>query len=176
MDRYLEAHGLHGPLEALYAPGHRVDLLAEGNGVTPWTSDGSPLELSREPGVVRFSSSLGGAGGMTFGVPGLGTVSLSNGRLLIRYRSETAVGDAFIAFKRGEDDPLPPPAIPVEIFLRLHQTQEDQIEIALPATPALSGIEEVSLVLRSMGTPMPVDLSLLAFEFIPFDSALDPRR
>jgi hypothetical protein len=176
MGRYLEAHGLHGPLEALYAPGDRVDLLAEGNGVTPWTSDGSPLELSREPGVVRFASGLRAAGGMAFGVPGPGAVSLSNGRLVIRYRSETAVGDAFIAFKRAADDPLPPPAIPVEIFLRLHQTQEGRIEIALPATPALSGIEEVSLVLRSTGGPMPVDLSLLAFEFIPFDSALDPRR
>jgi hypothetical protein len=174
MGRYLEAHGLYGPLEALYAPGDRVDLLAQGNAVTPWTSDGSPLELSREPGVVRFSSSLRGAGGMAFGAPG--AVSLSNGRLVMRYRSETAVGDAFIAFKRAEDDPLPPPAIPVEIFLKLDRTQEGQIEIVLPATPALNGIKEVALVLRSPGGPMPVNLSLLAFEFIPFDSALDPGR
>jgi hypothetical protein len=176
MGRYLEAHGLQGPLGALYAPGDRVDLLAEGNAVTPWTSDGSPLELSRESGAVRFASSLGAAGGMAFGVPGAGAVSLSNGRLVIRYRSETAVGGAFIAFKRAEDDPLPPPAIPVEIFLKLDRTQEGQIEIALPATPALSGVKEVALVLRSTEVPMPVDLSLLAFEFIPFDSALDLGR
>jgi hypothetical protein len=176
MGRYLDMKGLYGPLEALYAPGDRVDLLAEGNEVIPWTSDKSALDFSREPGMARFASHLSGVGGMAFRVPGNGTVSLSNGRLVIRYRSETEVGDAFVAIKRAEDDPLPPPAIPVGIFLRFDRTREGQIEIVLPATPALSGIKEVSLIFRSTGGSTSVDLSLLAFELVPFDSALDPRR
>lgn len=176
MDRYLEERGLNDALEALYAPGDRLDLLSEAIQVTPWTSDGSPIEFSHGPGAARFALRLAETGGMAFRVPGTDTVSLSNGRLVIRFRSPAEVKDAFIAFKRAEDDPLPPPAIPVELGLRLGQTQEDQIEIILPATPALSGIKEVSLVIRSAGDPTPVDLTLLAFDFIPFDSALAPRR
>ena len=175
MGRYLEARGLLGALAALYAPGDRINLLAAGSEVIPWTSDDSPLDFTREPGTVRFAATLPGTGGMAFRVPGDRTVSLSNGRLVIRFRSGTEVQDAFIAFKRAQDDPLPLPAIPVELFLRFPETAEDQIEIVLPATPALTGIREVSLVIRATGGPTPVDLSLLAFDFIPFDSALDPQ-
>jgi hypothetical protein len=82
-----------------------------------------------------------------------------------------------MSFKRAEGDPLPPPAIPVEVFVRFKQTQDDRIEIVLPATPALQGIKEVGLLLRGGGKAQPVDLSILAFDFIPFDAAFDsPRR
>jgi hypothetical protein len=176
MGRYLDEQGLWGALEALYAPGDRMDLLAVGSEVIPWTSDGSPLELSRGPGMVRFTAQLTGEGGITFRVPGGRTASLSNGSLVIRFRSGTEVRDALIALKRAQDDTLPPPAFPVELLLRFPETPEDQIEIVLPATPALTGIREVSLVIRGTGGPTPVDLTLLAFDFIPFDSALDPQR
>lgn len=173
MGRYLQERGLEGPLQALYAPGDRLDLLAEGTEVIPWTSDQSPLALTRDPGFVRFAARLAGSGGLAFRVPNGDTASLSNGRLVIRYRSETDLEDAMIAFKRAAGDPLPPPAIPVEIFLRLGQTQENQIEIVLPATPALDAIQEIVLVLRSDQDPIRVDLSLLDLDFFPFDSALD---
>ncbi len=176
MGRYLAEQGLEGALEAFYAPGGRLSLLAADNEIVPWTSDGSPIEFSREQGISRFSSPLGAAGGLAFVLPGDDTASLSNGRLVIRYRSQTRVKDASIGFKRAQDDPLPPPAIPVELFVRFKQTQGDAIEIVLPATPALRGIREVSLVLRSNGDATPVDLSLLGFEFIPFDSALEAPR
>jgi hypothetical protein len=143
MGRYLDEQGLWGALEALYAPGDRMDLLAVGSEVIPWTSDGSPLELSRGPGMVRFTAQLTGEGGITFRVPGDRTASLSNGSLVIRFRSGTEVRDALIALKRAQDDTLPPPAFPVELLLRFPETPEDQIEIVLPATPALTGIREV---------------------------------
>ena len=151
MHRYLEEKGLVGSLEALYAPGDRLSLLAEGNRVFAWTSDGGPFAFSRENGTCRFASSLVGSGGLAFVVPEGRTVSLSNGRLSIRFRSETEVKDAVISFKRAKDDPLPPPAFPVEIFARFKQTQDGVIEIDLPATPALSGIQEVSLAFRGSG-------------------------
>lgn len=174
MARYLEAQGLNGALEALYAPGERLDLLAEGGQVIPWTADQRPLELTREGGAIRFNSVLKGAGGMAFLAPGSGGVSLSNGSLILRYGSKSELADAFIAFKRPADDPLPPPSIPVELALRLRETEDDRIEITLPATPALSGIQEISLVIRGAGDETPVDLRILALEFIPFNSALDP--
>jgi hypothetical protein len=176
MRRYLEEKGLVAPLEALYAPGDQLSLLAEGNRIFAWTSDGGPFAFSRENGTCRFASSLAGSGGLAFVAPEGRTVSLSNGTLSIRFRSETEVKDAVISFKRAKDDPLPPPAFPVEIFARFKQTQDGLIEIALPATPALSGIQEVSLTFRGSGERTPVDMSIVAFDFVPFAAALDSRR
>lgn len=172
MRRYLEDKGLASRLEALYQPGERVDLLAAGNQVVPWTSDESPCELSREAGGYRFTASLSEVGGVAFIVPGDDTVSLSNGRLVLRFQSKTPVKNASIVFKRADGDPLPPPAIPIEIFARFPQTQDGALEIVLPATPALSGIKEISLALGGGGRMVPVDLAIQAFEFIPFDTAL----
>ena len=176
MRRYLEEKKLFGQLEALYKPGDRVNLLDAGNQILPWTSDQSRFDFSRDKEVCRFSSHLTGIGGMAFIVPGDGTVNLSNGRMVIRFQSATEIKDASISFKRAKDDPLPPPAIPTELFTRFKQTQEDEIEIVLPATPALNGIKEISLNFRNSEKPTPVDVSIIAFDFIPFASALGPSR
>jgi hypothetical protein len=113
--------------------------------------------------------------GNRFVAPGDRTISLSNGKLVLRYRSGGQGADARISFKRAKDDPLPPPAIPLEIFIRFQPTteKEEAMEIVLPATPALNGIKEVSLSFSKL----PVgDFSITAFEFIPFDFALEPVR
>lgn len=176
MRRYLEEKGLQGQLETLYAPGEGVSFLAAGYEVVPWTSDQNPLEFSRGDGTWRFATHLKGMGGVAFSAPAGRTVDLSNGRLVIRYRSETEVKDAAISFKRAKDDPLPPPAIPIEVFTRLDPSQADEIEIVLPATPALTGIKEVALVFGRSGQETPVDFSILGFDFIPFDVVLDSPR
>lgn len=177
MHRYLQENNLYDQLERLYEPGDRLNFLAAGNQVIPWTSDQSRFEFSREKGTCRFASPLTGIGGMVFIVPEHGTVSLSNGTLVMRYRSETEVQEAFISLKRAEGDPLPPPTFPVEIFARFKQTQkEEEIEIVLPATPALSGVKEIALTLGRNSKQTPVDLAITAFEFIPFDAALNPLQ
>jgi hypothetical protein len=113
------------------------------------------------------------ATGNRFVAPGDRTISLSNGTLILRYRSQEGVADARISFKRPKEDPLPPPAIPIEIFLRLKPTEgkENEVQIILPATPALKGIQEVFLSKQQAG-----DLSVTAFEFLPFDAGLDPVK
>jgi hypothetical protein len=176
MRHYLDEHGLLGSVEALYAPGKGVDFLAVGNEVVPWTADQGPLEFSRGEGTCRFVSRLKGMGGVAFAAPAGRTVNLSNGRLLLRYRSEAGVTNAAISFKRAKDDPLPPPAIPIEIFTRLEPSRGDEIEIVLPATPTLTGVKEVALVFGRSGQETPVDLAILGFDFIPFASALDAPR
>jgi hypothetical protein len=115
------------------------------------------------------------ASGNRFVAPGDRAVSLSNGKLVLRYRSGRQVEDARISFDRAKDDPLPAPTIPVEIFMRFTPSNEKEgtTEIVLPAMPALKGIREVSLY---FGNPPPPDLSLTAFYFIPFDFALEPVR
>ena len=176
MARYLKDKRLVGPLEALYKPGEPANLLAAEGQVVPWTSDRHPFEFSREAGVCRFASDLDGRGGLAFIAPEGRTLNLSNGRLVMRYRSATAVKEAVVTFKRDQDDPLPPPSLPIELFVRIEQTPEGAIEIVLPPTPALSGIKEVSLVFGTAGARVPVDLSISAFEFIPFPASLDAPK
>jgi len=129
------------------------------------------LEKLYEPGD-RMSLR---AAGNRFMAPGDRTFSLSNGTLILRYRPGGQVEDARISFKRAKDDPLPPPTIPIEIFIRFNPTKgkEEELQIILPATPSLKGIKEVSL---SFGTQAPGDFSITAFDFIPFDVALEPAR
>jgi len=178
MRRYLEHRNLNAPLEKLYEPGDRVNLLDAGNQVIPWTSDPSRFEFTREKGFCRFASHLTGIGGVTFVMPEDRTISLSNGRLLLRYRSEGQEVDAHLSFKRSQDDPLPAPAIPIEIFTRFKpaKEKEEEMEIVLPATPALRGIKEIALVFGKSEKRPPVDVSLIAFEFVPFDFALEAAR
>lgn len=176
MHRYLKDKQLYGQLEDLYKPGEPVNLLGTESQVVPWTSDQGRFEFTREAGVCRFSSQLHGSGGVAFIAPAGRTWNLSNGRLVIRFRSEAAVKDAVLTFKRAKDDPLPPPTLPIELFLRIKQTPDDLIEIVLPPTPALNGITEASLAFGKAGEQRPVNISISAFEFAPFSSALDPPR
>jgi len=86
------------------------------------------------------------------------------------------VEDVLIAVKRAKDDPFPTLSIPIEIFTRFEAANrgEKEIEIVLPATPALHGIKELSLVFGRSGKKNPVDISISSFEFHPFASALSP--
>ena len=115
---------------------------------------------------------------MVFTAPEDRTVNLSNGTLVVRYRSEGLVADARISFERAKDDPLPAPTLSIEIFTRLKHTKgkEETREIVLPATPALRGIREISITFVKSGNQRPVDLTITAFEFIPFGFALEPVR
>lgn len=148
MDRYLRLKNLSGPLEELYRPGHKVNLLSIRNQVIPLAVDQSLIQFSREKGSCRFKSQSAGLCGMTFIVPEDRGISLSNGRLLIRYRSKGQVEHSFVSFKKAKGDPSPGLPISIEIVTRFHKTkgEEKEIEIVLPATPALTGIKEITLV------------------------------
>jgi hypothetical protein len=174
MRRYLDAMNLSGQLQALYAPGQRIDFLAAENRIIPWTAQEDPIAFSHDAGTPRFASNITGSGGLAFVLPQGRAASLSNGTLSIRFGSETEIEDAVVAFKRATDDPTPPPTIPIEIFARFPKTADGTIEVVLPATPALQGISEVSLIFRSDEQPTAVDLAIRAFDFMPFDVALEP--
>lgn len=170
MHRYLKLKGLLGALGKLYRPGSRANLLSEGNKVKPWAVDQVPIEFKRENELCRFRTQPGGICGITFMVPEDSGIILSNGILRIRYRSRDRVEDALISFKRPKEDPFPTLTIPIEIFTRFKNTkQEEDIEIVLPATPALHGIKEISFVFGKAGKGRSLDVSITGFEFIPFD-------
>lgn len=178
MQRYLDHRNLLAALEDLYRPGDILDFLAAGNRIIPWSADQSRFDFVRGTDYCRYASLLTGIGGLAFLAPEDRAISLSNGRLVLRYRSEGQGADAQLSFKRARDDPLPAPTIPVEIFTRFKATKEkeEEMEIVLPATPALRGIREVSLTFGGTGTPKAIALSITGFVFIPFDVALEPVR
>ena len=73
--------------------------------------------------------------------------------------------------------------IPSEIFLdkswgetrSTASGEERTLEIPLPATPALGGIREVALVCQTSEKRGPVDVSLAAFQFVPFQPNVEQR-
>jgi hypothetical protein len=176
MNRYLALKGLSGRLENLYESGNRVDLLSSRNRATSWAADHAWVHFRRENGGCRYESQLTGIGGITFVVPEDRGISLSNGTIRIRYRSEKPVEDALVTVKRAKDDPFPTISIPIEIFTSFDATNGDEkeVEIVLPATPALNGIKEVSLVFGRNGKKTPVDILISRFQFHPFVSAPTP--
>jgi hypothetical protein len=178
MRRYLDLKGLYGLLEKLYRPGDRLDLLSEAHEITPWSADRDPIRFHRGKAGCRFQSERIGMGGMTFRVAQDHGTSLSNGRLRIRYRSDTVVKNARIAFRWAQAEPAPTTAIPTEIFLHLRDTRgaEEEMEIVLPAAPSLHGIREVSLLWGNRARSSAIDLSVTGFEFIPFGLALGDRE
>jgi hypothetical protein len=178
MARYLEFKGLNSALEKLYEPGRPVNVLAPQHQAVSWGADGGAVQFKREGTRSTFESRLGGPGGVSFQIREPRGASLSNGTLRIGYESRDPVEDVLITFKRSEEDRSPHPAIPVEIFTRFKGTQgrEAETEIVLPATPALHGIKEVSLVFGRVGKHTPVDVSITRFEFVPFEFALGPEK
>jgi hypothetical protein len=168
MRLYLVEHHLLDGLAALYPQGDQINLLSAENEIRPWSSDQRPVARSFENGTARFATTLSGSGGLHFRVPQQRGASLSNGRLVLRYRSATDVPDASISFTRVKDDPTPPPSIPVEIAVHLEKTTNGAIAITLPATPALTGIGGVALTFHSRGSATPVDVSITRLEFVPF--------
>lgn len=177
MGRYLEFKGLMDALVRIYEPGQRADFLSHGVQVTPWAVDQTPIQFKPSPGRCRFQSSLTGACGMSFVVPEDHGTSLSNGVLRIRYVSRGHVENARLVFKRPKEDPFPTPAIPIELFTRFRRTKgkEEKTEIVLPATPALQGVKEISLVFDRGMNQRPVDITITGFEFVPFAQALQPK-
>jgi hypothetical protein len=176
MNRYLTLKGLAGRLKKLYEPGDRLDLFSPKLQVHRWVADQEPVQFKRQKGGFRIQSLLAGTSGIRFVVPEERGISFSNGTLRIRYRSEKPVEDAHFSVKRSKDDPFPTLSIPIEIFTRFEATdgREKDIEIVLPATPALHGIKEFSLVFGKNGKNSPLDISISRLEFHPFASALAP--
>ncbi|MBF0218559.1 MAG: hypothetical protein HQL49_03385 [Gammaproteobacteria bacterium] len=168
MQRYLQAQQLLAKLALIYPEGDRVNLLAAEHQIVTWSSDNSSIDFSRQPDELRFASPLTADGGVSFIFPEDQVMSFSNGRLQLRYRGATAISQAFITFKRAKNDPLPPPAFPVEIAINLSPSEAGVIEVVLPATPALTGIAEVALLLQGGAAAAAVDLTLSEFRFTPF--------
>jgi hypothetical protein len=169
MRRYLDMKGLAGALDKLYKPGDSMDFMNLQSQPVAWAADGSPVTLRKAGASLLFEADCKGVGGIAFPAPQERGISLSGGLLRLRYRSAKDVKKARITFKRTHQKTKALETIPVEISLAMQKTsgKEESIEICLPATPALQGIQETALGFGEQGQRTQEAITLTAFEFKP---------
>jgi hypothetical protein len=137
------------------------NFLVDGVQWIPWSRTGDSLVVSHGNNELRVSSSALRSGALTVKMPQRGGTSLSNGTLLIRYRSSEFFSGV-ITLEGGPSMPRN------EIFVRFDATDtERSIQIPMPATPGLDSITELVILFDEQQVPLPMDLILTRFEFIP---------
>jgi hypothetical protein len=180
MAKYLDSRGLSEPLDALYKTGRKVDLLSEDVRAIAWTPDKSNIRLTRDADRLRVQGEHVDQAGVTFVLPGREGASLSGGLLIIQYKARQAIEKATIKLDKKDTTLEDAGVIPSEIFLdkSLDETspaasggQERTVQIPLPATPTLAGIQEVTLVCGRSAKRGPLDVSFTAFRFVPWQTA-----
>ncbi len=168
MRRYLDYKGLTGALGDLYRQGREVDFLSFKT-ASAWAADGSPVRFTGDGASCRFQAGFSGPGGIAITVPHEGGASISGGLLRLAYRCASDIRTGRIVLKRRNSTTGVLETAPVHIMLDLKKSEsaEDSIEIRLPATPALDGIREISLVLGEQGRTTRADLTLTRLDFKP---------
>jgi hypothetical protein len=170
MRRYLEFKGLRDNLLAWYVPGNAVDFLSQETQIIPWTSDGSPINFSRDENSFHIEGRPLRNGRVTLTVPPAEGVNLANGELLIRYRASAPVEHAVITLTKVQGGPYAEPQFPNQIFVRFNATESraGEIHVPLPATPGLARTKELVLALGKDNEAVVADLTITALKFVPY--------
>ena len=170
MRRYLEFKGLYSNLLAWYAPGNAVDFLSPETQIIPWTSDGSPINFSRDENLLHIAGHPLRNGHITLTVPQAEGVNLSNGELIIRYRASTPIEHAVITLTKVQGGPYAEPQFSTQIFVRFNATESGagEIHVPLPATPGLARTKELVLALGKSSEAKDADLTITALKFVPY--------
>lgn len=169
MARYLEAHGLMDKLAEFNQPGESFNLLDNNVKWLSWTSAGDQLVPLREQQSFQVRGEQVRTGGITIVVPEEQGISLSNGKLVLRYRAGQPIKQGVITLKRAPGLQIKPMVFENEIYTRFDVAvgHENTIEIPMPGTPGLHNIKEIILVYGDDHVVAPVDLTITGFEFIP---------
>jgi hypothetical protein len=169
MRRYLNFKRLNERLAQFVQPGTDVDLLAKENPVYAWTDRRDALTSTRQPAAFHVEGRLVQQLGIAFVLNRPEGISLSSGKLTLRYRCLSAMGSAVIAFKPAASPAAQSQWISKELFIPLLETHgaEQEIQVTLPATPGLMRIKEVVLTAKSAAAEQRVDLSITRLAFNP---------
>ncbi len=169
MRRYLDSRNLLPRLDEWNKRGQSQDLLASANSVFAWSAGGT-IQARRSTGEFHFE-------GLTVDQPCVAVVSgvkngfnLSNGKLVLRYRSKQTLPDVTLQFKpQGA-----PPPIMNQAKLSLPATGDAIREVALilPASPGFSVIQELVFNVNVNDPPGPVNLTFTALRFEPLQESL----
>ena len=170
MRRYLEFKGLRDNLLAWYAPGDAVDFLSQETQIVPWTSNGGPINFSRDENSFHVAGRPLRNGRVTLTVPQAEGINLADGELIIHYRASAPIEHAVITLTKAQGGPYAEPQFPNQIFVRFSATEsgEGKIHVPLPATPGLARTKELVLALGKDSEAMEADLTITALKFVPY--------
>ena len=158
MQRYLTWQGVTSLSKVQGGESVAVDLL-DGPQWISWSPASDSLESLHWKNGFRLRGDAVRNGAVTVKLPK--PVSLSNGALLIHYRAARPL-NTVITLAGG------PMAFQNEIFARFDVAEsEKEIRIPLPATPGLENVAELVVRFGDQLAPVPVDLTLSGFEFVP---------
>jgi hypothetical protein len=161
MYRYLTWQGLASLSKLQDDKSLAYDFLARGVQWIPWSPTGDALDAARLLDEIRIHATAVRNGAVTVTLPQARGVNLSNGALLIRYRAARPL-DVVMTLAGG------PTVFQNEIFARFDVTDaEKEIRIPMPATPGLEDVSELVIRFGDERSPLPVDLTLTRFEFVP---------
>jgi hypothetical protein len=170
MRRYLEFKGLYDNLLAWYAPGNAVNFLSPETQIVPWSSDGSPINFSRDKNSFHIEGHPLRNGRVTLTVPQAEGINLANGELIIHYRASAPIEHAVITLTKAQGGPYAEPQFPNQIFVRFSATEsgETEIHVLLPATPGLARTKGLVLALGKDSEAVEADLTITALKFVPY--------
>lgn len=157
MQRYLAWKGMSSPADN---PGGALNVLADGVRWIPWSPGGDAVAATQSENEVRISASAMRSGAITLQLPHSGGIDLSNGVLLIRYRSTQPL-TAVMTLVGG------PTVFQNEIFTRFGVAEAaTDIRIPLPETPGLKAVTELVIRFADQHDPLPLDIVFTRFEFV----------
>ena len=159
MQRYLTWLGVTSLSKVQGGESAAFDFLSRRVQWIPWSPTGDSLEALhwQNGGRIRGDAVCNGA--VTIKLPK--ATSLSNGALLIRYRAAKPL-KAVMTLTGG------PTVFQNEIFIRFDVTDSEKIiRIPMHGTLGLENVTELVIRFGDQRAPLPVDLTLSGFEFVP---------
>ena len=159
MQRYLTWQGVTSLSKVQGGESVAADLIGGIAQRISWSPVGDPLNLVNWKSGFRIRGDAVRNGAVTIKMPK--ATSLSNGALLIRYRSAKSL-NAVITLAGG------PTVFENQIYARFDSSDaEKQIRIPMPATPGLENVKELVIRFGDERAPVPADLTVSGFEFVP---------
>ena len=153
--------GLNVPADGRGDVNTILNMLADDVEWIPWSPTRDSLDALRSENGIRISASAVHSGALTVKLSLDGGISLSNGALLIRYRAAKPL-EVVMTLEGG------PRLFQNEIFTRFDvEDTEQDIRIPMPATPGLEDVTALVIRFGDERDPLPVDLTLTRFEFVP---------
>jgi len=173
MHRYLASRNLLKRIEEWYKPGQAQDLLNNTNTVFAWSASGSIAARRNDEGVHLEGDAVVQPGfAVVSGAEG--GFNLSNGRLVLRYRSNLPIPGATLQFKPYGN--LPPILNQAKIELRATGNETREVTLILPATPGFFRLKEIVLNWGAPDQSAKVDLNLVSFQFSPISEIVEREQ
>lgn len=166
MKRYMDYKKLNKALAEFYEPGTGYNFLSEDNETITWSADSSPISYTKNNNKYNLKADKIGVCGINIKVPGEDGISISGGKLLIKYKSSGPDRKAGIKLDRKVTGKG---IMSSDIFTEFIKSEtEILIEIPLPAVPGMKELKELVFTFEKNNIEEPLDITFSGIEFVPY--------